>query len=191
MRRYQMIALLVVACAGLLRGQSGEKPAVLMSGLGNLHHPVSTQNAEAQQIFDQGLRLIYAFNHDEAARSFQRAAELDPQLAMAWWGVGTAVGPNYNLPVDAEHEKIAVNAVNKALADPPPLRGASIICLEAASGLWLEQARLTEMSSCGQSTDGGGRVLPLYSPGCLRLPSRLQPTPKTAPSTKNQNRRST
>jgi tetratricopeptide (TPR) repeat protein len=116
MRRYRMIALLVVACAGFLRGQSGEKPVVLMSGLGNLHHPVSTKNAEAQQFFDQGLRLIYAFNHDEAARSFQRAAELDPQLAMAWWGVGMAVGPNYNLPVDAEHEKIAVNAVNKALA---------------------------------------------------------------------------
>jgi len=75
-----------MACAGFLRGQSGEKPVVLMSGLGNLHHPVSTKNAEAQQFFDQGLRLIYAFNHDEAARSFQRAAELDPQLAMAWWG---------------------------------------------------------------------------------------------------------
>jgi hypothetical protein len=56
---------------------------VLMSGLGNLHHPVSTRNAEAQQFFDQGLRLIYAFNHDEAARSFQQAAELDPQLGMA------------------------------------------------------------------------------------------------------------
>jgi tetratricopeptide (TPR) repeat protein len=124
MRRYQMIALLVVVCAGFLRGQSGEKSVVLMSGLGNLHHPVSTKNAEAQQFFDQGLRLIYAFNHDEAARSFQRAAELDPQLAMAWWGVGMAVGPNYNLPVDAEHEKIAVNAVNKALAlsgNAPPI----------------------------------------------------------------------
>jgi tetratricopeptide (TPR) repeat protein len=93
-----------------------EKPATLMSGLGDLHHPVSTKNAEAQQFFDQGLRLIYAFNHDEAARSFQRAAELDPQLAMAWWGVAVAVGPNYNLPVDADREKIAVNAVNKAKA---------------------------------------------------------------------------
>jgi tetratricopeptide (TPR) repeat protein len=124
MRRFQMIALLVVMCTGFLRGQSGEKPVGLMSGLGNLHHPVSTKNAEAQQFFDQGLRLIYAFNHDEAARSFQRAAELDPRLAMAWWGVGMAVGPNYNLPVDAEHEKIAVNAVNKALAlsgNAPPI----------------------------------------------------------------------
>ena len=54
-----------------------------MSGLGDLHHPVSTKNPQAQQFFDQGLRLIYAFNHDEAARSFHRAAELDPKLAMA------------------------------------------------------------------------------------------------------------
>lgn len=91
-----------------------EKPAVLMTGYGDLHHPVSTQNAEAQQFFDQGLRLIYAFNHDEALRSFRRATELDPKLAMAWWGVALAIGPNYNLPVDSEHEKIAADAVAKA-----------------------------------------------------------------------------
>jgi hypothetical protein len=54
------------------------KPATLMSGYGDLHHPVSTTIPQAQQFFDQGLRQIYAFNHDEAARSFQRAAELDP-----------------------------------------------------------------------------------------------------------------
>jgi tetratricopeptide (TPR) repeat protein len=85
-----------------------------MEGLSNRHHPVSTQNAEAQQFFDQGLRLVFAFNHDEAARSFHRSAELDPNLAMAWWGVALAVGPNYNLPVDPEHEKLAVDAIEKA-----------------------------------------------------------------------------
>jgi tetratricopeptide (TPR) repeat protein len=91
-------------------------PAVLMEGLSNLHHPVSTTNGEAQKFFDQGLRLVYAFNHEEAARSFRRAAELDPHLAMAWWGVALAVGPNYNLPVDPEHEKIAADAVDQARA---------------------------------------------------------------------------
>jgi hypothetical protein len=90
------------------------KPPALMSGLSNLHHPVMTTDAEAQQFFDQGLRLVYAFNHDEAARAFRRAAELDPKMAMAWWGVALAVGPNYNLPVDPEHEKIAVAAIDKA-----------------------------------------------------------------------------
>ena len=60
------------------------KSTTLMAGYGDWHHPVSTRNAEAQAFFDQGLRLIYAFNHDEAARSFQRASELDPKLAMAY-----------------------------------------------------------------------------------------------------------
>src|SRR4029077_8379930 len=60
------------------------KPATLMSGLGDLHHPVSTKKPQAQQFFDQGLRLIYAFNHEEAARAFHRAADLDPRLAIAY-----------------------------------------------------------------------------------------------------------
>ena len=97
-------------------GMKMEKPATLMSGLGSVHHPVSTSNAEAQRFFDQGLALVYAFNHDEAVRSFKRAAELDPKLAMAWWGVGLALGPNINLPVDPEHEKAAYDAVQKAVA---------------------------------------------------------------------------
>ncbi len=91
------------------------KPVILMSGLGNLHHPVSTRNPQAQQFFDQGLRLIYAFNHEEAARSFQRAAELDPQLAIAYWGVAEAVGPNYNDAGDPERFKQAHAAIQKAV----------------------------------------------------------------------------
>jgi tetratricopeptide (TPR) repeat protein len=91
-------------------------PATLMSGLGEVHHPVSTKNSKAQQFFDQGLKLVYGFNHDEARRSFQRAAQLDPKLAMAWWGVALTLGPNYNLPVDAEREKAGYDAVQKAIA---------------------------------------------------------------------------
>jgi hypothetical protein len=68
------------------------RTVTLMTGLGTLHHPVSAGNPQAQQFFDQGLRLIYAFNHEEAARSFQHAAELDPKLGMAYWGVAEAVG---------------------------------------------------------------------------------------------------
>ena len=64
----------------------------LVTGLGDLHRPVSTHNPQAQQFFDQGMRFIYAFNHAEAARSFQHATELDPKLAMAYWGVAEAVG---------------------------------------------------------------------------------------------------
>jgi tetratricopeptide (TPR) repeat protein len=94
---------------------SQAKPATLMSGLGTLHHPVTASNPEAQEFFDQGLRLIYAFNHDEAARSFQRAAELDPKLAMAYWGIAEAVGPNYNDPADDGRFQQAHVAIQKAV----------------------------------------------------------------------------
>ena len=113
-----------VLLAGLLCGvavaqdhsaHNQSKPATLMSGLGDLHHPVSASNAEAQQFFDQGLRLIYAFNHDEAARSFQRATELDPKLAMAYWGIAEAVGPNYNDPASADRFKQAHEAIQKTV----------------------------------------------------------------------------
>jgi tetratricopeptide (TPR) repeat protein len=87
----------------------------LVTGLGDLHHPVSTKNQQAQQFFDQGLRFIFAFNHDEAARSFRHAAELDPKLAMAYWGVAEATGPNYNDPADPDRYKQAHEAVQKAL----------------------------------------------------------------------------
>ncbi len=105
------------------------KPATLMTGLGDLHHSVSTKNPQAQQFFDQGLRLIYAFNHDEAARSFQRAADLDPKLAMAYWGVAEAVGPNYNDPASDERFAEAHNAIQKAVdlsADASPAEQAYI-----------------------------------------------------------------
>ena len=104
----------------------------LVSGLGDLHHPVSTRNPLAQQFFDQGLRFIYAFNHDEAARSFGHAAELDPKLAMAYWGVAEAVGPNYNDPADPDRYKHAHDAVQKAVdlsADASPSEQAYIAAM--------------------------------------------------------------
>jgi len=91
------------------------KTAILTSGLGDLHHPVSTRNAEAQRFFDQGLRLIYAFNHEEAARSFGRATELDPHLAIAYWGIAEAVGPNYNDPASDDRFRQAHEAMQKAV----------------------------------------------------------------------------
>jgi tetratricopeptide (TPR) repeat protein len=90
------------------------KSATLMTGYGDWHHPVSTKNAQAQAFFDQGLRLIYAFNHSEAIRSFQRGAELDPNLAMAYWGIAEAVGPNYNDPASQDRFVQAHAAIEKA-----------------------------------------------------------------------------
>ena len=80
----------------------------LLDGLGTHRHAVTTTSPLAQRYFDQGLRLVYAFNHDEATRSFREAARLDPGCAMAWWGVALALGPNYNLPIDAERDHAAL-----------------------------------------------------------------------------------
>ncbi len=91
------------------------KPASLVSGMGSHHHPVSTTNPEAQRFFDQGLSYIYAFNHQEAIRSFRRATELDQDMAMAYWGIALALGPNINLDVDPLREKSAYEAAQKAL----------------------------------------------------------------------------
>jgi tetratricopeptide (TPR) repeat protein len=119
MRKMGSVLLVIVCCAFAIAQHAAHspapKPATLMTGMGKLHHPVSTKNVQAQQFFDQGLRLIYAFNHDEAARSFQRAAELDPKLAMAYWGIAEAVGPNYNDPASDDRFKAAHEAIQKAV----------------------------------------------------------------------------
>jgi tetratricopeptide (TPR) repeat protein len=116
-------AILLLTAAGCVFGQhthtetAAAGPAPLLSGLGHMHHAVTTSNPEAQRYFDQGLTLIYAFNHDEAARSFRYAAVIDPKCAMAYWGVALAVGPNYNdIDIDLSREKAAVEAMQKASA---------------------------------------------------------------------------
>lgn len=93
---------------------TGSKSVCAVSGFGNTHHSVKTASPEAQRMFDQGLALDYGFNHNEAEKCFQRAAQLDPQMAMAYWGIALVVGPNYNMPVDAEREKQAYEAIQKA-----------------------------------------------------------------------------
>jgi hypothetical protein len=62
------------------------KPAAvtLDPRFGATRHPVTISSAAAQSFFDQGLNLLYGFNHDEALKSFQHAAALDPVLAMAY-----------------------------------------------------------------------------------------------------------
>lgn len=91
----------------------------LFTDLGSHHRPVTTSSPLAQQYFDQGLRLLYGFNHDEARKSFEQAARLDPNCAMAYWGIALVVGPNYNLPMDPKHEQLAWDNVQKALALKP------------------------------------------------------------------------
>jgi tetratricopeptide (TPR) repeat protein len=85
-----------------------------LEGLGALHRTVTTSSPEAQAFFDQGLRLSYGFNHDEAARSFARAAMLDPSCAMCFWGAAYTLGPNYNVPMLADRARAAWDALERA-----------------------------------------------------------------------------
>jgi tetratricopeptide (TPR) repeat protein len=85
-------------------------------GLSDLHWAVTTANAEAQKFFDQGMRYTYAFNHDMAIASFRHATDLDPELALGYWGIALALGPNINLDVDPDREKQAYATVQAAMA---------------------------------------------------------------------------
>lgn len=86
--------------------------------LGSHCRPVTTSSAETQLWFDRGLRWAYSFNHEEAERCFQRAAQIDPNCAMALWGIAYAAGPNYNKPwklFDPQDRRASVMKVNDVL----------------------------------------------------------------------------
>ncbi len=92
--------------------------AQLFEGLGSFHRAITTSAPQAQQYFDQGMRFLWAFNHDEATRSFARAAQLDPACAACYWGVALTVGPNYNLPgMEAPRARVAAEALRLAQAN--------------------------------------------------------------------------
>ena len=108
---------IVLAMPGSARAQGGDTPlAPELTGLGTLHFQVTTSVPRAQGFFDQGLRLLYAFNHPESLRAFREAARLDPELAMAYWGQAMAVGPNLNAPLTPENARLAYEAITRGLA---------------------------------------------------------------------------
>jgi tetratricopeptide (TPR) repeat protein len=169
---YFNLVLSCALCAGVNphAPSAEQKPATLMEGLGKHHHPVATKNRQAQRFFDQGLILLYAFNHDEAARSFRRAAQLDPKLAMAWWGIALAQGPNYNLPeVDAVQAKAAYDALQKALqlADGAPRQERDYI------------KALARRYSADPKTDGK-KLLRAYAKAMSKLAKRYPDDPDAA-----------
>jgi len=126
MTRHWWIACLalpftVVACSTQPpHGEMGHgQPAadarpVLYDSLGNYSYRITTASPDAQRWFDQGLRLVYGFNHHEAQKAFREAARLDPQCAMCFWGIAMTEGSNYNSPTDADREKRGLAAVQQA-----------------------------------------------------------------------------
>jgi tetratricopeptide (TPR) repeat protein len=95
-------------------GQADKKGAPVFKGLGAHHMAITTRVARTQMFFDQGVNLMFGFNHAEAIRSFREAARLDPDCAMCWWGVAFALGPNINLPMSPDAVAPAWQALQQA-----------------------------------------------------------------------------
>jgi len=131
--------ILILVLASISFAQHGhstnngtEKPIVwLEDGLGTIDHPVTTKNTEAQKYFNQGLAYMYAFNHAEGINSFKHAAELDPNLAMAFWGIALGLGSNYNVTADEAALTEAYTNLQKAIALTPKASQADRDYIEA------------------------------------------------------------
>lgn len=98
----------------------GNAPALgrpkLASGIGAVTFPVATRSAEAQRYFNQGMNRWFGFNFPEAEASFREAARLDPECAMAQWGIALSLGMTYNMDFSPERLPEAEKAVQKALS---------------------------------------------------------------------------
>lgn len=174
--RHSFLAFAALALAGCAAQDrkpiaTGPENARLFDGMGAHGRPVTTASTEAQRYFNQGLIWTYAFNHDEAIRSFKQAAELDPNLAIAWWGIALCNGPHINnntLPPDRaaaawegvkkaqalrEHasqiEQALIDAVAQRYADPPPAdrRGLDEAYAAAMGALWQAHPEDTDIGA--------------------------------------------
>jgi tetratricopeptide (TPR) repeat protein len=113
-------SLMVPLCLAALVATALPRPAApdsvpLYNNLGTHHHAITTSVPRAQQYFDQGLRLVFGFNHAEAIRAFNEAARLDPTCAMCYWGTAYAYGPHVNAGMDSASGVAAYAAAQKAL----------------------------------------------------------------------------
>lgn len=122
--------------AGVAQGQPQ-----LYDNLGTLHHPITTTSELAQRYFDQGLRLVYAFNHEEAIRSFEEAAKHDPDAPMPYWGIALALGPNINAAMSKEDGHRAVEAIKQARARLSAATAAERAYIEALTKRYLGSPR--------------------------------------------------
>ena len=125
MNRKALVFVIVLAAAGGYYYYDRTKPpplpdlapvgATLLEGLGNYSMPVTASGPEVQRWFDQGLALTYGFNHDAAERSYLKAAELDPDCAMCWWGAALVLGPHVNATMDPANNAKAWDRLQRAL----------------------------------------------------------------------------
>ena len=151
MNRTLVVALLAVALAGgLFVGRkyinsepaptvaTAEVGATLLEGLGSYEFPVTTDVPEVQRWFDQGLMLTFGFNHDAAERSFLKAAELDPECAMCWWGASLVLGPHVNGGMDPANHAKAWTRLQRAIELSPQASAREQAFIRALSARYAE-----------------------------------------------------
>ena len=132
LRKTAMGPVAAAAAAADMRAHNDDPP--LMEGLGTLSLRITTFSSEAERFFNQGYRLAWAFNHDEARRAFRKAQRLDPNCAMCFWGEAWVLGPNINAPMDPKANGPALAALKNAqrLASRTTLREQTLINALAA-----------------------------------------------------------
>jgi tetratricopeptide (TPR) repeat protein len=113
-----MVPLAALLLAALPSGHSPDS-VPLYTNLGNHRHPITTTVPRAQEYFNQGMRLLFGFNHGEAIRAFREAQRLDPACAMCYWGEALAYGPHVNAPMDSAGAVGAWAALERAVALAP------------------------------------------------------------------------
>jgi tetratricopeptide (TPR) repeat protein len=140
-----VVMICVIACdrskdPGQLPDDLAPVGATLLDGLGDYSMPVSSSVPEVQQWFDQGLMLTYGFNHEAAERSFLKAAQLDPECAMCWWGSSLVLGPNINAAMDPSANEAAYDRLQRALALAGNATERERAYINALSARYAEQA---------------------------------------------------
>jgi tetratricopeptide (TPR) repeat protein len=135
----RMMMVLGMALGGCKPAEKPQATEAIIDGLGN-HHFAVTATPQAQQLFDQGMRLAYAFNHPEAERSFRAAAGVDPACAMCWWGVALVLGPNINLPMAPEAAAPAWEALSRARAGAARVSDRERAYIEALTARYADPA---------------------------------------------------
>ena len=170
----------------------------LWAGLGSITYKITTGNERAQAYFDQGLRLAYAFNHDEAQRAFRMAQKLDPDCAMCFWGEALVLGPNINLPMQEGAVAPAYAAAQKAKAlagRASPREQALIGALAARYGndpkaarAPLDAAYAAEMAKVATQFPDDDEIDTLYAEAVMDLspwdywkPGGREPNPQSVP----------
>ncbi|MFG0247092.1 MAG: hypothetical protein ACF8MF_13675 [Phycisphaerales bacterium JB052] len=175
------LLLLVAGTPSCTSTPSAQEPtAQIYDGFGNYTRDITTSSSQAQRWFNQGMQLMYGFNHDEAVRSFEMAAQLDPEAAMPWWGIAYCQGININDPAMSEERSLrAREAADTALAlldSESPVEQAMVRAVSARyewpapeDRLPLDQAYADAMQSVYTRFPNDPDVATLYAESLMNL----------------------